>query len=55
MASKEPEFIITIGASAGGLNAMSELVSQLPENINAAVFIVLHLSKVGFRRHIICT
>lgn len=45
--AKKPEYIITIGASAGGLNAMSELVSQLPEGINAAVFIVLHLSKVG--------
>lgn len=45
--SKIPEYLITIGASAGGLNAMSELVSQLRENINAAVFIVLHLSKIG--------
>jgi two-component system chemotaxis response regulator CheB len=40
-------FIVTIGASAGGLDAVSELVSQLPRNLNAAVFIVLHLSKVG--------
>ncbi len=44
MALKEPEIIITIEASAGGLNATSELVSKLPENINASVFIVLHLS-----------
>ncbi|MDB5250103.1 MAG: hypothetical protein JWQ40_4497 [Segetibacter sp.] len=43
----KPEFVITIGASAGGLNAMTEVVSQLPEEMNAAVFIVLHLSKVG--------
>ncbi|HEX8277783.1 MAG TPA: chemotaxis protein CheB [Segetibacter sp.] len=43
----KPEFIITIGASAGGLNAMTEVVAQLPEEINAAVFIVIHLSKVG--------
>jgi two-component system chemotaxis response regulator CheB len=45
--SYKPEFIITIGASAGGLNAMTEVVAQLTEQINAAVFIVLHLSKVG--------
>lgn len=31
MDSVKPEFIITIGASAGGLNAVSELVSKLPE------------------------
>jgi two-component system chemotaxis response regulator CheB len=40
-------FIIVIGASAGGLNAMNEVVSQLPDDINASVFIVLHLSKIG--------
>lgn len=43
----KPEFIITIGASAGGLNAMTEVVSQLPEDMGVAVFLVLHLSKVG--------
>ncbi len=40
-----PSFIICVGASAGGLNAISELVSQLPLNLDAAVFIVLHLSR----------
>jgi two-component system chemotaxis response regulator CheB len=45
--TKKPEFIITIGASAGGLNAMTEVVTQLSEQMNAAIFIVLHLSKVG--------
>ncbi|MDB5191104.1 MAG: hypothetical protein JWQ96_667 [Segetibacter sp.] len=44
---KKPEFIIAIGASAGGLNAVTELISQIPEDINAAVFVVLHMSKVG--------
>ena len=42
---KKPHFVVCIGASAGGLNALSELVSQLPASINAAVFVVLHLSK----------
>jgi two-component system chemotaxis response regulator CheB len=44
--TKHP-FIIVIGASAGGLNAVIELVCQLPDMMNAAVFIVLHLSKAA--------
>jgi len=43
----KPRFVITIGASAGGLNAISEMISHLPRDIDAAVFIVLHLAKVG--------
>ncbi len=42
---KKPYYIVCIGASAGGLNAVSELVSQLPASLDAAVFVVLHLSK----------
>ena len=34
---------IVIGASAGGVQALSALVSQLPPNLPAAVFIVLHI------------
>lgn len=45
--NRKPSFIITIGASAGGLNAISELISQLPEDLDAAVFVVIHVSKVG--------
>jgi len=37
--------IITIGASAGGLSAVSKLLSTFPEDIDAAIFIVIHLSK----------
>jgi two-component system chemotaxis response regulator CheB len=37
--------IIVIGASAGGLNALIELVSQLDADLHAAIFIVLHLSE----------
>ena len=40
-------FIIVVGASAGGLNAIGELVSQFPSDLNAAVFVVLHLSKAA--------
>lgn len=36
--------IIVIGASAGGLTAFETLVSQLPSNFPAAVFIVWHIS-----------
>ncbi|MBD1809680.1 helix-turn-helix domain-containing protein [Microcoleus sp. FACHB-SPT15] len=34
--------IIVIGASAGGLKAFETIVSQLPSNLPAAVFIVAH-------------
>jgi len=35
---------IVIGASAGGVQALTTLVGALPHNLPAAVFIVLHLS-----------
>ena len=34
---------IVIGASAGGVQALSKLVADLPEDLPAAVFIVLHI------------
>jgi two-component system chemotaxis response regulator CheB len=34
---------IVIGASAGGVQALSELVAELPPDLPAAVFIVLHI------------
>jgi two-component system chemotaxis response regulator CheB len=37
-------FLIVIGASAGGMNAIRQLLSGLSPDINAAVCIVLHLS-----------
>jgi two-component system, chemotaxis family, protein-glutamate methylesterase/glutaminase len=36
--------IIVIGASAGGVQALSTLVADFPRDLPAAVFIVLHLS-----------
>lgn len=36
--------IIVIGASAGGVSALSTLVASLPPDLPAAVFIVLHVS-----------
>jgi two-component system, chemotaxis family, protein-glutamate methylesterase/glutaminase len=42
---KEPKFVIVVGTSAGGMNALIELVAQFNEDIDAAVFIVMHLSR----------
>jgi len=35
--------IVVIGASAGGVEALSRLVSMLPPDLSAAIFIVLHI------------
>lgn len=39
-----PKFIVVIGTSAGGVAALGELVSQLDKHMDAAFFIVMHLS-----------
>lgn len=36
--------IIVIGTSAGGISALKELVSGLPRDLKAAVFVVLHVA-----------
>ncbi len=38
--------IIVIGASAGGVEAVKVIVSQLPADLPAAVFVVIHLSSI---------
>jgi two-component system, chemotaxis family, protein-glutamate methylesterase/glutaminase len=45
----DPKLIIVIGASAGGLHSVVEVCAQLNQTINAAVFIVLHLTKLSSR------
>src|SRR5689334_14630432 len=44
---KEPKFIVVIGTSAGGIRALEELVMQLTPEMDAAFFVVLHLSRKG--------
>ncbi|MDV2993962.1 MAG: Protein-glutamate methylesterase/protein-glutamine glutaminase [Chroococcidiopsis sp. SAG 2025] len=40
--------IIVIGASAGGVEALSQLLSLLPRDIPAAIFVVLHIPSEGY-------
>lgn len=39
--------ILLLGASAGGVHALSEVVGSLPPDLPAAVFVVLHISPYG--------
>jgi len=39
--------IIVMGASAGGVQALAEVVASLPADLPASVFTVLHLSPYG--------
>lgn len=39
--------VILLGASAGGVNALIQLVKALPADLPAAVFVVLHVSPYG--------
>jgi two-component system chemotaxis response regulator CheB len=41
---KEPMAAVAIAASAGGLNALSEVLRDLPANFPAAIVVVQHLS-----------
>lgn len=40
--------IIVIGASAGGVQALCTVIEQLPPNLPAAIFVVLHISPDGY-------
>jgi two-component system, chemotaxis family, protein-glutamate methylesterase/glutaminase len=41
---KEPKFVIVVGASAGGIQSITELAAQLTQEIDAAILFVLHLT-----------
>ncbi|MCE3279306.1 MAG: hypothetical protein K0S44_1497 [Bacteroidetes bacterium] len=45
--SNSPKFIVVIGASAGGLNALKEMVMGFNKGLDVAYCIVLHLSRKG--------
>jgi two-component system chemotaxis response regulator CheB len=45
MFKNEIRNIITIGASAGGIAAVSKLVAGFKKEFDAAVFIVIHISR----------
>ena len=40
----EPKYILVVGASAGGLNSITELAAQFKEEMDLAVFVVVHLN-----------
>ncbi len=41
---REAQRVVVIGASAGGINALIELLSRLPAELPAAILVVQHLS-----------
>ena len=47
MSANPTHDIVVIGASAGGLDAVGNVVRSLPSNLAAAVFIVIHSSPEG--------
>ncbi len=41
---KEPSYVVGVGASAGGLNAIKQLLRHFPTDLDVAIIIVQHLS-----------
>jgi two-component system chemotaxis response regulator CheB len=50
---QHPKFIVVIGASAGGLNALAEMVQNLQKGLDVAYCIVLHLSRKGIGDYVV--
>ena len=44
LAHTERRFVVAIGASAGGLEALTALVSHLPTDLNIPFIVLQHLS-----------
>lgn len=44
---RSPSTVIGVGASAGGVEAITELVGRLPADLDAALLVVLHVSSTG--------
>jgi two-component system, chemotaxis family, protein-glutamate methylesterase/glutaminase len=53
MEEEKPKFVVVIGTSAGGFFALAELISQLDSDMDAAFFVVMHLSKKGIGNYLI--
>jgi two-component system chemotaxis response regulator CheB len=53
MENAKPKFIVVIGTSAGGFFALSELISQLSDEMDAAFFVVMHLSHHGIGGYLV--
>lgn len=53
MEDESPKFIVVIGTSAGGFFALAELISQLDADMDAAFFVVMHLSKKGIGSYLL--
>lgn len=49
----ELSFIVVIGASAGGLHSVIELIAQTTEEMNIAVFVVLHTPNTSYSEVVI--
>ena len=47
VADHQDQWIVVLGASAGGVEALSTVVGALPAEFPAAVFVVLHLAPAG--------
>jgi two-component system chemotaxis response regulator CheB len=45
--TNRPQYLIVVGASAGGLNAVIELCAQLDLTVDAAVCVALHVSHIS--------
>ncbi|MCB2379576.1 chemotaxis protein CheB [Hymenobacter sp. BT635] len=48
-----PNYVIVIGASAGGMPALCQLVAQLPADLPAAVLVVQHFAPDSSGQHLI--
>ena len=48
-----PAYVIVIGTSAGGMPALTELLSQLADSLPAAVLVVQHLSPESSGEHLV--
>jgi two-component system chemotaxis response regulator CheB len=47
-----PSDVVVIGASSGGVSALKALARELPEDLPAAIFIVLHIAPTSM--HLAC-